>query len=408
MAGNSWLVLSVIIFIVSLVFQNVPLLLVSLLFFLAGGASRLWNRYCLERVEYRRELSASRAFFGEEVKLKIEVANRKILPLAWLEIEDELPQEVALARGRVAPSDKVGRNVLQNLLSVGWYQKITRHYTLRCENRGYFFFGPTRLSSGDMFGFFRRETDVAATSYLMVYPRVLPLEAPGIPSKQPLGDIRTRAHLFHDPILTLGVREFQHGDSLRHIHWKSTARSAMLQTKIFEPTTTLDVGIFLDVRTMPLPYWGLIPDLLELAIVTSASLANHAIGQGCRVGFYANQYRRRLREFIKLAPSQHPDQLRSILEALAQVHPLEAMPVARLVQRESRMLPWGSTLLVVSAAPSDALLSSLVAMKRAGRRVGLVVVGGLRPQAIGQQLPVYHVSADVSWRDIEAVTLENA
>jgi len=52
----------------------------------------------------------------------------------------------------------------------------------------------------------------------MVYPKIVPLEKLGIPSRQPLGEIRTRNHLFHDPVLTMGIREYQFGDSMKSIH----------------------------------------------------------------------------------------------------------------------------------------------------------------------------------------------
>ena len=53
--------------------------------------SRVWDRYCLVGLGYRRTLGQTRAFFGEEVPLTLEIVNAKPLPLAWLEIEDAVP-----------------------------------------------------------------------------------------------------------------------------------------------------------------------------------------------------------------------------------------------------------------------------------------------------------------------------
>ena len=364
----------------------------------------MWNRYCLVRVEYQRRLSASRVFFGEEVQLEVEVANRKLLPLPWIQIDDEMPEEVTLLKGKTGPSHKATRVVLSNLLSLWWYHRIKRRYPIRCLQRGYFAFGPARVQSGDLFGFFKREMEVPQVNYLMVYPRILPLEKLGIPSKQPLGDIRTR-HIFEDPILTLGVRDYHFGDSLKRIHWKTTARTGKLQTKVFEPTTTVDVGIFLDVRTMVPPLWGFIPELLELSIAAAASISNYAVAQGYRVGLYVNQSKRFSSESIRIAPSQHPDQLLHMLEALAQVHPLETIAIEKLIQRESSGLPWGSTMVIVTAALTDALLSTLFKMRRAGRMVALVLVGGPEPSLSKDGLTVYHIRDDVMWRDLEKVSL---
>lgn len=406
MLGSYWLFIAALLFIISLILHQVPLLLASLLFFLAGGVARLWKRYCLTRVEYQRRLSANRVFFGEEVQLEIEVANRKPLPLPWIQIEDEMPPEVTLLKGRTSPTLEPTRVLLPNLLSLNWYHKVKRRYPMRCLQRGCFTFGPARIRSGDLFGFFSREMEIQQVDYLMVYPRIVPLEKLGIPSKQPLGDIRTRSHIFQDPVLTSGVRDYHFGDSLKRIHWKTTARLGRLQTKVFEPTTTIDMGIFLDVRTMPQPIWGSVPQLLELAIIAAASISNYAIAAGYRVGLYVNQRKRFPDEPIQIPPSQHKDQLLHILEALAQIDPSETMPIARLVQQEGRNLPWGSTLVVISAMPTDILFSTLVKMKRAGRRVALVLVGGSEPSISKDDLTVYHIRDDVIWRDLETLRIE--
>ncbi len=407
MRDSSWLLIAAVLFIASLLLHQIPLLLISLLLFLIRGITRLWEHYCLSRLEYRRKLSTNRVFFGEEVQLEIEVANRKPLPLPWIEIADELPAEVTLLKGTTSPSHRTSRLLLTNFLSLGWYHKVKRRYPLRCLQRGIFAFGPTSIRSGDLFGFFRREMEIPQVDYLTVYPMIVPLEKLGIPSKQPLGDIRTKRYIFQDPILTRGVRDYHFGDSLKQIHWKTTARLGKLQTKVFEPTTTIDMGIFLDVRTTKPPDWGTVIQLTELGIIAAASIADHAMSAGYRVGLYVNQRRGPVGEPIRIPPSQHTDQMMHILEALAQIHTaMESQPMARFVAQESTNLPWGSTLVAITAVPTDALLSALVNMKRAGRRVALVSVGGPELSIQKNGLPTYHIPDDVPWRDLESLTIK--
>ncbi|MBX6771625.1 MAG: DUF58 domain-containing protein, partial [Chloroflexi bacterium] len=79
--------------VLSAIAHQLPLFLLSLTLLGAAGLSRLWERYCLAGLEYRRRFSTDRATFGETIDLEIEIVNRKLLPLAWLEIEDEIPRE---------------------------------------------------------------------------------------------------------------------------------------------------------------------------------------------------------------------------------------------------------------------------------------------------------------------------
>ena len=114
MRGKYWLILAILIFVIALITRQVPLLLIALLFVLSGGVSRLWNRFCLHRIEFHRGLSQSNVFFGEEVVYEIEVANRKPLPLPWLQIEDELPKQVTLLKGRAVATFQ-NRVLLNNI-----------------------------------------------------------------------------------------------------------------------------------------------------------------------------------------------------------------------------------------------------------------------------------------------------
>ncbi len=407
MRGDYWLLIAILILIVSLALHQVQLALISLLFLLTGGVSRLWNRYCLDRVEYRRRLSRNRVFFGEEVVYEIEINNRKPLPLPWLQIEDELPERVTLLKGKATPTSE-DRVVLSNMFPINMYHRVKRRFPIRCEQRGTFIFGPSSIRSGDLFGFFRREKRIETLDYLFVYPRLVPLEKLGIPSRQFFGDIRLKRHLFQDPVLTAGVRDYVPGDSLKRIHWKSTARIGRLQTRVYEPTTTVDLSLFLDVRTLKAPLWGSVFQLQELGIITAASISQHALEAGFRVGLYVNQITRFSQGTARVPHSQHPDQLVRILETLAQLHQIETTPIASFIRQEAVNLPWGSTIVVISAQPTDDLLGALLDLKRVGRSVALVKVGGTAPEAGEGDLSVYHIPDKVAWEVVQQIGLKEA
>jgi uncharacterized protein (DUF58 family) len=286
---------------------------------------------------------------------------------------------------------------------MGWYHRRTHIYPIRCLQRGYFSFGPARMRSGDYFGLFEQEKEISNPDYLMVYPRIVPLNELGIPSRDPFGDIRLRTHIFQDPVRAVGTRDYVHGDPLKNIHWKTTARVCRLQTKVFEHTTTMDMALFLDARTLVPPLWGTMPQLLETAVVAAASIASYAIDHGYRVGLFVNQSYRYRNQPMRLPPSSHPDQFMHILEALAQVIAPEFTPINKLVQQEGYRLPWVSTMVVVTAAPTATLISILAGFRRAGRQVALIVVGGERITYSPDGLTVYHIPAEVPWEKVESI-----
>jgi uncharacterized protein (DUF58 family) len=377
------------------------------LFFLISGVARLWSRFSLERLQFQRTLSAKKVFWGDTITLSLSISNRKILPLPWVLVQEETPQGLTFLKGKLSSSHKVNREVLSNFLSLSWYHRLTRRYPVQCLKRGIYFFGPATVSSGDPFGFFRKKMELEGHTGLIVYPRILSLEDIGIPSRHPFGDLRVRRHMFEDPVLVMTTRDYVNGDPMKYIHWKSSARRQVLQSKVFEYTTTIDMALFLDTRTTAdTNFWSIMSsDFLETAVLSVTAIANHAFNEGYKVGLYANEYYHQSEHIIRLPPSNNTDQFGNILEALSQIQGIPAMGIDKLLSREARQLPWETTIVVVTVVPSAELMAVLKRFKKAGRRVALVTVGPEAATGSLEGIQFFRVSEEVYRKQLDTMKL---
>jgi uncharacterized protein (DUF58 family) len=395
--GEGWLYLVFGVLLGSLLLHEALLFVISLIVLLTGIASQLWERYCLVGLAYTRRLGQTRAFFGEEVPLTVEIVNAKVLPLAWLEVEDTMPGvALAVSPGRLGPSHMPGRRLLSILMSVRWYERVRRHYTVHCGARGYHPFGPASLRTGDVFGFATRELEVPREDYLLVYPKIVTFERLRLPAREPFGDVAVqRQWLFEDPLRTVGVREYRVGDSPRRLHWKATARAPdqQLQVKLLEPTTTYRLLVLLNVGTSrhSLAWQGYDPELLEAAITTAASVANWAVEHGYQIGLAANARAYRSPAALRLPPSRDPRQLMHVLEALATLVPMPTLSPADLVGVEGHELAFGTTIAMVTCIAEDDLLWQLGRVRRAGHRPAIFLVGSKRPRETLDGIPVHPI-----------------
>jgi uncharacterized protein (DUF58 family) len=386
--------------VASLLFREPLLFVVALILLLTAATTQLWERYCTVGLGYRRELGQTRAFFDEEVLLTIEITNDKPLPLAWLEVDDTVPGEgLHVAPGSVGPSHMPGRRMLSMLLSVRWFERVRRHYRIRCNKRGVHFFGPAMMRSGDVFGFTTREVEFAHEDSLLVYPKIVSLERLGLPPRDPFGEMPLRRQwLFEDPLRTVGVRDYRPGDSPRRLHWKATARSPsqQLQVKQFEPTTTFRLLVLLNVSTAEHNWaWqGYDPDVLEACVTAAASVASWASDFGYQIGLSANARAYRSRGALRMAPSRDPRQLMHVLEALAKLVPMATMGPETLVALEGRELAFGTTVVMISATATDELLEQLARLRRAGHQPLLMLVGRKLASAMLHGVPIRHIRVE--------------
>ncbi|MFN8532670.1 MAG: DUF58 domain-containing protein [Dehalococcoidia bacterium] len=367
-----------------------PLALLLALLLISSALATLWISRSLDRVEYRRHFSQGRAFFGEEIELAVEAVNRKLLPLPWLEIDDEAPQQLPIGDEPLFPAARPRRVLLSNTYSLGPYERVIRRYRLHCRTRGYWHFGSATGRSGDVFGFGQRERELGELDYLLIYPKIVPVERLGLPAKQPFGDYRARERLFEDPTRLRAVRPFEPGDPLKRIHWKATARTGAVQVKQFDPTATLDLYIVLNLATFEHSWQGTRPDLLETAVTVAASVADHALAEGFPVGLLANGIIHGADRPLKVPPGRGNDQLMRLLESMAKLSAFVTLSLDELLRQERRTLPWSATIVCVTAIASEPLLAVLTALQRAGHPVSLILIGADDPGSL-PGLTVYHV-----------------
>lgn len=392
MFNESWVALSIIIVILGLILDQPALLAVASLLLTVAGVSWVWNHYALHGVEYKRTFSERRVFQGESLELVIRVTNRKLLPLSWLRVDDQVPADLALLDGEVVPSVQSGLGYLSELFALRWYERVNRRYRLRPHRRGFYAFGPVQLRSGDFFGLFERRQTLLQKEWLIVYPEVRPLYELGLPTKDPFGDSKAWQRIFEDPARTIGVREYQPEDSLRRIHWKASARLQKLQSRLYEPTTSHHLIIFLNVATFPRPWWGIMPKVLEEAVSVAASIASYGVTEKYLVGLLANGSVPGSDQPLKVLSSRDPQQLTRILEALAAVTGFATLSIERMLTAESPRLPWGATLLLVTSTIYDDLLVTLLRLRDAGRRLVLVSLSADCPDLTDQGIRTYVLS----------------
>ncbi|MFQ5813149.1 MAG: DUF58 domain-containing protein [Anaerolineae bacterium] len=397
--SEAWVALAIVLTAVGLVFRQKGLMLVAALLLTIVPIAWLWNKYALRGLHYERFFSERRAFPDETLELTLRVSNWKLLPVGWLHVVDQFPLDVPLLDEELITSQSSNVGQLVTAFSLRWYQRVSRRYRLHCPRRGFYRFGPAHLKSGDLFGLFSQEGWQKEDDWLIVYPRVVPIAELGLLSKEPFGETKARQRIFEDPMRTIGVREHQPGDSFKHIHWKATARQQRLQTRVYEPTTSFNLIVFLNVATFPKHWQGTDPALLEKAISVAASIANYGAEQRYIVGVIANGSVPHSDQPIKVLPSRDPRQLARILEALAAVTGFATSSIENLLLAESPRLPWGSTLVVVTAIVSEELVATLLRLRDVGRRLVLISLDQEPPGRELEGILSYHIpGAEVDFR----------
>lgn len=245
--------------------------------------SRLMTRAWTNNLCAERECSRGTAQVGDTVAVVIRLKNRGWLPIAWALVEDVLPRPALMLQ---PPALRVlGRR--EKLVSLASRGGGTMLYQLQCNRRGFYQIGPLMMETGDLFGLQRRFRLGSHPHFLLVYPAVVRLEGYELASRRPLGEIRMLHRLFEDPTRISGVRRYEPGDPLGRIHWRATARTGQLHSKVFEASSIAGITVVLDFHVAGYdPKHE--PFRSELAVTATASLASAVNQMGQQIGLVSN------------------------------------------------------------------------------------------------------------------------
>jgi uncharacterized protein (DUF58 family) len=215
-------------------------------------------------------VSPSRIVVGQRAEVRLVLGN---------------PQAFGTGPLRITESVPGGRPLRFSVAGVRGRQRRTVAYPLPSLRRGRYTVGPTSVMASDPFGLVTADTRSTDTAMLVVQPATIPLA----PLTLPIAWRDGAANLSHSVGVggsdDASVREFRHGDDLRKIHWRSTAKSGALMVRQEERPWHGESLVLLDTRAAAYP--GSAPGeesaAFEWAISTAASISSHLASRGRRV-----------------------------------------------------------------------------------------------------------------------------
>ena len=223
---------------------------------------------------------------------------------------------------------------------------------------------------------------------MMVMPPIVNLPDIQIAAGGKIGEGINTVKTWDHTVTASGVREYNPGDSMRYIHWPTSARRNELFVRTFDSTPTSDQWIFMDM------FKGVNAGKGEDAseehgIILAASLMNWSLENGRAVGFGSNG-----KELSWYLPRADETQKWTILRALALLE-LGEDPLQRLLEAARQSLRFRSSVIIITADLSGRWLNPLLLMRKKG----------ITPNVILLDAPAFGGSGDLQGIQKKLVSL---
>ena len=337
-------VLTIILCILVLVdgYRGWAILLIAI-----GGSwllASLWAVALSRGLHIRREMRLGWAQVGDRLEERFTLINNARFPALWVEVigQTNMPDYWA--------------NQVRSVKR----QAETR-WQIRgvCTRRGLYTLGPTTIKTHDPFGFYTVTLQNPASTTLVVIPPVVPLPPIQVAPGGRAGEGVLRVKALDRDINSAGVREYISGDSMRRIHWPTSARKNELFVWDFERSPAGDWWIILDLDQDVQIGEGQ-NATQEHGIILGASLTDLGMRAGRSVGLAAHG------EMLIWHRSRLSDEHKwEILRSLALIEP-GRVPLGELLDLVRPSADRRSSLIVITPAVDGRWLASLLALRRLG------------------------------------------
>ncbi|MEL7562246.1 DUF58 domain-containing protein [Dehalogenimonas sp. 4OHTPN] len=349
---------------------------VWLLILLAGW---LWITLSIRGLKFEMSPLPERAKAGTALLQEVSVSAADKLPRFGLTLQAWTNAFIGPAANIDLPSGRTAR----------WQA----NYPL--PRRGRYALGRIMVTASEPFGLLSRKTIAGNASTVIVHPAAVPmppfsllgLAGSGLSTRMPEALSASAS----------SIREYTTGDSLRHVHWKSTAHTGKYMVKTFDADRS---------RHRAKNYWIILDmaaavhsgeaaeSTAEYAVTLAASLAKKYLDGGYRLGLVTAAP-----ESLVLPASSGQKHLTDILDRLAVIEPNSSIPIGVLIARHQGLFGSDATVVVITPSTFSAMTEGYHQLTSRGATAAFFLIdgtgfGGVSPAGVGRSLiqlgaPVY-------------------
>ncbi|MFH1901172.1 MAG: DUF58 domain-containing protein [Candidatus Omnitrophota bacterium] len=267
---------------------------------------------------------------GESLHVELSLHNQGYFPLINSTIGDSL--EYA--------NKKTDRTLFLDLISPG--NKLNLKYDYTCQQRGKYIISPVTIRHFGLLGFFYIEKIAGLEKEVYVYPQTFRIQKVSalVKGSLPWFGVETNS-ITGDEHNFFGVREYKRGDSIKRIHWLSTARKNQLIIKEFEKQSFYQASIVFILNKDE--DWGKGNEKVsEYILKIAASLAKYFIEKGVSVEILAHTGK-----INHLPPNKGESYLEEIFKLCALAQAESKINLKEFLQEYSEYIHSNSTVFVL-------------------------------------------------------------
>jgi len=348
-AGVALFTASFFLLVVAVLLNSPHLFYMSTAMVVTIVAARLQAWMSIKGLTFRR-VAPTTATVGQWVTIEVFAESQDRFKRPLMSVYDHLPAR--LLNETITPSTPI---------APAFGQPVATRYKIMPQRRGVYRWSKLSVVGHDALGIVSMVREYSANAVeLVVFPRAVTVPF-DVASAAGWGSQETEQGLSRGTgIEPRGIREYVSGDSIRYVHWRSTARTGQLVVKEFE-TGANSILAFVIQRTVGSDVGEGSRTSLELMCGHLAHVCGRAVRQGMLVQFPEME--------SGVGDPQPYEREQQVLRILAETQADQSVSLAQQVADCYAALVPGATVHLLMAVMDPTVCEAIVDLKRHGHSV---------------------------------------
>ena len=304
--------------------------------------------YPMSKMTVERTIRTPHVQNGEKLIVSLSIKRKGRFPLLYTVASEKWAEpEIVLLAGEK----------LKRLFVFGFRKEVEWEYEIEKMPRGEHVLQGVKVEISDFFGWLRKTRFIEMENTILVFPKMTGIHYVPFNTQYDQGTMASPLNIVKDTTMATGVRNYQSGDRVTWIHWKSFARTQTLMTKEFEDRRSQELFIIMDGRET---------EMFEELVELTASILKEASSHQAGLALMTTGPKPSLFPFI-----QSEQQLHMALVHLAKIKPTNE---ASLADFGTAFQHGGSIVLITGNPDGPFIQSVMLSVKNVDSIICMVVV----------------------------------
>ena len=220
--------------------------------------------YPMSKMTVERTIRTPHVQNGEKLIVSLSIKRKGRFPLLYTVASEKWAEpEIVILAG-----EKLNR-----LFVFGFRKEVEWEYEIEKIPRGEHILQGVKVEISDFFGWLRKTRFIEVENTILVFPKMTDIHYVPFNTQYDQGTMASPLNIVKDTTMATGVRNYQSGDRVTWIHWKSFARTQTLMTKEFEDRRSQELFIIMDGRESKM-----FEELVELTASILKEASSHQAG----------------------------------------------------------------------------------------------------------------------------------